>query len=510
MGEEDVISFPTTFNGSVVVESRPERLTADAGVMILREVDERLGWTKMLEKHLYDPRNQLLITHPYIELLRTRIYMIAQGWNDQDDADFLRDDPAFRLAVSTRKGDKPLRSAEESGDDKTVPEGLSSQPTMSRLIKTLSFKDNISVLQDLLPVAVGSAVRSAREHRFQEATLDVDSFPIEVHGHQAGSKYNGHYHKRIFNPIVAMLSETEDFVGAKLREGTASSAEGLEDFLMPIIEKTEREICVVSSVRGDAGMPSEPVLAMLENRRIGYCFRLTSNAVLEKLADPHLSRPPGRRPNGERMFFRELTYKAGTWSRNRRVVLVMIDRADELFLHHFFLLTDWSEENMPSEDLMQFYRKRGSHEGHLGEFKNALDVALSCSSRSKRVYGNRLIKKRCPARSKEEEFMCNEATLLLQVWAYNLANRVRHLVEMAAPKDRGPAAPPPNPGGWSLQQVQQRVLRVAARFMLHSRYVVAVISDASAVLWNALAPHIAKLPSVDLATAFARQKYENG
>ena len=501
MGEVDLTSFPLTFNGSIKVEARPERLTGDLGTLILRELDERLGWTDFLAGRLRDPRNPLFITHPIVELLRTRMYMIAQGWNDQDDADHLRNDPAFRLAVSTRGGDRPLRSAEENGTQDLIPDGLASQPSMSRLIDILATNRNRHVLHEGLPVAVGFSVRAERGHRFQTATLDVDSFPIEVHGHQAGSAYNGHYQTRIFHPLVAMLSETGDFVAARLREGNASTAEGLEDFLIPALDWMEREICVVASVRGDAGMPSEPILARLEARKNGYCFRLTSNAVLERLAGPHLKRPPGRRPKEERVFFRELRYKADKWSGERRVVLVMIDRAEELFLHHFFLLSNWSEEQMPGEDLLAFYRNRGTHEGHLGEFMNALKVALSCTSRPKKCYGGQAVKKHWPSRTPEGDFFANEATLLLHVWAYNLVNRVRHIVERALPQERGPSAEP-NPGGWSLSRVQQLVLRVVARFLLHSRRVVAVVGETSATLWNSLAPFIARFPSVEMPETF--------
>jgi len=244
-------------------------------------------------------------------------------------------------------------------------------------------------------------------------------------------------------------------------------------------------------------MPSEPLLARLETRRNGYCFRLKGNAVLDRLAKPHLKRPPGGRPKEERVFFEELEYKAESWSRERRVVLVMLDRPGELFLHHFFLLTDWSMEQMSGEDLLSFYRKRGTHEGHLGEFMNALKVALSCTSRPKKAYGGRKVTKHWPSRSREEQFFCNEATLLMYVWAYNLANRLRHLVESALPKDRGPSAKK-NPGGWSLGSVQQCVLRVAARFLLKSRRVVVVMGEASATIWNSLIPHIARFPRVTM------------
>ena len=108
MGETQPTLFPLDFNRSIIVEDRPERLTADAGVLVLRQIDHRLGLTDWLAARLTDPRKGDSITHPQVELLRTRLYLIAQGHRDGDDADRLALDPALRLAVSQRRGTAPL------------------------------------------------------------------------------------------------------------------------------------------------------------------------------------------------------------------------------------------------------------------------------------------------------------------------------------------------------------------------------------------------------------------
>jgi len=115
MGETQPTLFPLDFNRSIVLEDRPERLTADAGVLALRQIDHRLGVTNWLATHLTDPRNQDLITHPQVELLRTRLYLLAQGHRDADDADRLGLDPAFRLAVSQRRGTTLLEHYRQRG-----------------------------------------------------------------------------------------------------------------------------------------------------------------------------------------------------------------------------------------------------------------------------------------------------------------------------------------------------------------------------------------------------------
>ena len=135
----DLTPFRADFNGSLRIEGRPERLTSEAGAIVLREVMERVGIIEWLDERLLDPRKPELITHPLPELMRTSLLLLAQGWRDQDDTDALRDDAAFRLAVSDRRGLGPLETREAREDDgplgknPTVPDGLASQPTLSRL-----------------------------------------------------------------------------------------------------------------------------------------------------------------------------------------------------------------------------------------------------------------------------------------------------------------------------------------------------------------------------------------
>ncbi len=109
---------------------------------------------RFLADRIEDPRNQDLITHPLVELLQTELLMLGQGWHDRDDADALRDDPVMRLAVSERRGIAPLLSPElPEGEAKNppVPDGLASQPTLSRLGRSLATDENRAVLREALP-----------------------------------------------------------------------------------------------------------------------------------------------------------------------------------------------------------------------------------------------------------------------------------------------------------------------------------------------------------------------
>jgi hypothetical protein len=129
---ESLFPLQPKFNRSIRIESRADRLSSDAGALLQREADEMVGVSRWLSAHLEDPRDPSMVVHPQQELLRQMQYRQGQGWVDQDDATALRDDPVFRVAVSGRRGTSPLES--QPGR----PDGLASQPTLSREVETLS------------------------------------------------------------------------------------------------------------------------------------------------------------------------------------------------------------------------------------------------------------------------------------------------------------------------------------------------------------------------------------
>jgi hypothetical protein len=475
MGEE-LNLFPLSFNSSIHIEAREERLTADPGSVLLRETLDRLGIIEWLTERLDDPRIEELITHPLAELLRTELLRMALGWRDQDDADALRDDPALRLSVSDRRGVSPLatRPEEERQRDKNpeAPDGLASQPTLSRLARAMSSEENRGVLRAALLETVARRLRAKRRgHRKRSVTIDVDSLPIEVQGHQPGSAYNGHYHARIYHPLIALIAETGDVIDARLREGAAHTAAGALDFILPLLDEVEAKLCVKAAVRMDAGFPEERLLGGLEVRRTPYVARLRNNAVLDRMAEPYIRRPVGRRPAEPREWFYEATYQAESWSRKRRVVLVVQERADDLFLHHFWLVTSWSAEQKPGGALCEEYRRRGAAEGYMGEVMNVLKPALSSSPRPKSHYrGGEPVRRY----GSGDSFAINETALLLNLLSYDVMHVTRVTMEEATGE------------GWSLQRLRERVLRVASRLVLHARRATLVIARGAAKYWRAL------------------------
>jgi hypothetical protein len=144
--------FVPSFNPGLHIEARPDRLSADGGAVLLREVLEQSGIISWLAERLADSRAQDQIDYPLQELLRTVLVLYGQGWRDQDDADALRLDPALRLAISEASGAVAL------SDGCHLP----SQPTLSRLLEMLGQPANRRVLQEAVVEMASRRVRATR------------------------------------------------------------------------------------------------------------------------------------------------------------------------------------------------------------------------------------------------------------------------------------------------------------------------------------------------------------
>ncbi len=460
MGEGRKPLFEPSFNRAVKVRGGQDRLTSDAGMLLLREADHRLDLTPSLAARLCDCRDPERTRYQLVELLRERLYALAQGYDAQDDVDELAHDPAMRLATWNRPGE---RVAEERA---------ASQPTQSRLLRALgNDKANIEVLRGTLAEWSGRHLRATgNDHAARRITIDVDSFPIQAYGKQAGVKYNGHYREEIFHPLVASYTVGGDydgfqnglrlgqgFIHAVLRAGNVHTASGAKRFFLETARKA-RQLGYVAEMRFDAGFAAGAILDFLTDEHIPFLARLKSNARLQDLAAPHLRRPVGRPPKHGREVLVELgMYQAESWRHAQRVILVIVDDPDpqtgQLFLEpdYFFFVTSYTAEERPAEERLERYRQRGTFEDRLGEFRQWIGPKLS-----------------------SQEFASNEATLLLALLAFNLTNMLRCELE-----DGGGAC-------WDLGRFQKSVLKAGGRITKQAHRVIVDLAAAVVPLWQRL------------------------
>lgn len=373
MGDSNSSQFSPSFNGSIRVEGRPERLTCHAGLMLLRELDERLGVTSDLAARLVDERAASRIQHPLRQMLRTTTYAMAIDSAHASAAAARANDAVFQIATSDSKG---LSMLDDDG-------AVASQATLSGLFAQLSSEANLPILRASLFDSTAKAVQAAEGGKLAEVTLDIDSYPIPVHGHQAGSEHNGYYKTRCYHPLGVMLGETGHWLDLKLRPGNVSTADGANEMLAPLIDRARRELSDNVRVRGDAGFIGAQTLAMLDAKEAPFALRLPTNSNLAAYEEIHAVRPPGRPPGYERIWCHDIEHRALTWEKPRRVVLVVVETPGELFLRSFFIVTGFSPSEKCARDVLDFYRERGTMEAHIGEMKSVIDGRLSSTNRKK-------------------------------------------------------------------------------------------------------------------------------
>jgi len=471
MGEWLGWLFEPTFNRSVKVDETDERITSESGVLLLREADHRLGITEHLAARLVDPRRRELIRYELVELLRERLYAMALGYAAQDDVDRLAHDPAMKLAAWNRRGQQPL------------DERLASQPTQSRLIDMLTLTPgNRAALRDSLAESCERHLRATGgDSAARRVTIDIDSFPIDVHGHQPGASYNGHYRETVYHPLVASYCVAGDydsmheghrlgngFLHAILRQGQAHTAHGIRRFLNEVIVKAKR-LGYVIDFRMDAGYVDGETLDRLTDENLHFLGRIKSNAVLERMAAPHVTRPVGRPPKeGYEKVIELGAYQAESWRHAQRLLLVVVDRPDaktgqlDLFPHHFFLVVGWNEDELDGAAALEHYRRRGTFEDRLGEFQQAIRPRLS-----------------------HDTFAANEALLRLALLAFNLASMLRLEYEDAAGSC------------FDLGRFQRDVLKAGGRVVKHAKRLVLRVARVVTPFWRLLVARLRRwaLPS---------------
>jgi hypothetical protein len=280
------------------------RLTSDAGVLVLAEIERRLGLAERLARCLVDPRAPDRVHHTLIEMIRFRVLLIAAGYPDANDCDALRTDPAFKMAVGR---------APESGSD------LCSQPTMSRLENL----PTVTALKRMMAAMVELFCDSFAEVP-RRIVLDIDDTQDQVHGSQELALFHAHYGDRCFLPIHIYEATTGKPVAVILRPGKTPDGAEVAMVLRHVIRRIRaRWPRVDILVRGDGHYSRHEAMSWCERDRVGYVFGLVGNKVLlgrvASLADDvAVRRAEG--DGGKVRRYGEFRYAAKTWSTERRVI----------------------------------------------------------------------------------------------------------------------------------------------------------------------------------------------
>jgi len=413
VGEAQSEPFQLSFNSSLKVDFQGSRVTSDGGLVLVRELDERLGFGSLIVRHLTDSRRGKNTQLPLADLLRQSVYSRIAGYEDVNDAERLSQDPTFRLIGSEKIWERGAALTSRLQSFET--EVLTQEGNL----------DGLAAINRSL-IANAEAIDSP-----QRIVQDMDSTEIPVYGQQENSAYNGHFEGTCYHPLL-LFNRAGDCLAAKLRPGNVHSAEGWEELLLPEVKRQQQQGKQVV-FRADAAFAKPEIYEALEEQDVKYAIRLPANDNLERDTAELLTRPVGRPSYKPLVRFKSFLYQAASWKRARRVVAKVEFHFGELFPRVGFIVTNLMSD---SRAVVRFYNKRGTAEQWIKEGKQAVKMTrLSC-----------------------HRFRANEVRLWLSVIAYNLGNLWRRL---ALPKEIG---------NWSLTSLQQRLVKTGGRLIKHARY----------------------------------------
>jgi hypothetical protein len=440
VGETQYRSFQLSFNSSLKVDFQGAGVTSDGGLILVRELDERLGLSVLIERHLSDSRRGKNVQLPLSDLLRQSVYSRLAGYEDVNDAERLSQDPTFRLI----------------GSKKILERGAALTSRLQSFeTGVLTQEDNLAGLAALNRELIARVEAIASPRRI---VLDMDSTEVAVYGHQEESAYNGHFESTCYHPLL-LFNREGDCLAAKLRPGNVHSADGWEELLLPEI-KRQQALGKEVVFRADAAFAKPELYEALEERDVKYAIRLPANDHLQRNITELLTRPVGRPSHGPVVRYKSFLYQAASWKQARRVVAKVEFHCGELFPRGGFVVTNLALDNRAA---VRFYNKRGTAEQWIKEGKQTVAMTrLSC-----------------------HRFRANEVRLWLSVIAYNLGNLWRRL------------ALPARIGKWSLTSLQQRLVKTGGRVIQHARYYWLLLAESHLTrrLFGNMLQKIAALPS---------------
>jgi hypothetical protein len=363
------------------------RLTSDGGLAWVAEADEVLGLTGSLAAVIPEWRTRH-IQHDLATLIAQRVYQIACGYEDQDDADAVRTDPLLKQVC----GRLP-----ETGMD------LASQPTFSRLENAISARTCYRLAQTLGEIYLQERERTGVPTHL---VLDLDGTDDPTYGDQDGTAYHGYFHQHQYFPLLVFDGETDQLITAVLRRGTVHASHGVVAILKRIVRAVRaRWPRVPLEIRADSGFAIPALYAYCDAEDITYTIGIAANARLQAaVADLHAeAERQSRDQDGAKVrLLGETTYQADSWPHPRRVIMKaeMLPKGPNLR----FVVTTKTDEPEP---LYDWYVDRGASENWIKDLKRGCFAdRLSC-----------------------HRFWANQFRLLLHAAAYWLLDTLRRWLQ---------------------------------------------------------------------------------
>jgi hypothetical protein len=410
------LTFSFLKRQKVTVDFEGGEITSDSGLLLVRQADNAMQLMAGVARSITDRRDKRYTDHDLETLLRQRVYQIVAGYEDCNDANVVRKDPALKIACGRRLND----------------EDLGSQPTLSRLENSIVNKDLYRIGEYFIDLYI----HRNRKRKPKRIILDIDGTDDPTYGDQQLTFFHGYYDQYMYHPLVIYDADTGELITAALRAGNRHASYGVVSILKRIIPKVKKAFPKTEIIiRGDAGFAVPDIYEYCEEEKLKYVIGLIRNDVLERMLEDLLNRAHQQyiATGQKQRMFKEGLYQAKSWPKERRVIM----KAEWLIPgpNRRFVVTNLCHE---PKALYEFYTERGGTcEVRIDEFKNGLKAdRLSC-----------------------HRFVANQFRLFLHMAAYWLVLRLREALRKT------------EFASMQIQQLRLRLLKIGGQVIQTARRV---------------------------------------
>ena len=376
----DSLTLSRVDGRQVTVDFLGGRLTSDAGILLLKEVDQRLGLLDSINEVIPDPRDPATVVHDQRAMLAQRIFSIAMGYEDLNDQQTMRTDAALQVASGV-------------APDEDLP--MASPSTLCRLENRVIRKTLVELSRILVDQFIASYDTPPTE-----ITLDFDATDDPVHGQQEGRFFHGYYRHYCFLPLY-VFCDSQPLV-AYLRPSKIDGAKHAKAITKLLVEYLRQHWPNVKiTIRGDGGFCRWKLMRWCEKHNVSYCFGAFRNAVLERHAESLMKQAETEYEKKQEKvrLFGETHYAASTWDKERRII-IKSERLEQ-GLNTRFVVTNL--DHKPQELYDKIYAMRGDMENRIKEQQLMLFAdRTSC-----------------------HDFLANQFRLLLSTFSYVLLDALR-------------------------------------------------------------------------------------
>jgi len=350
--------FKLNFNGG--------ELSSDGGLLMIKEFLSAIGFEKLIEDTFKTTDTATFRKHKDHENLLQMIYQIFGTYYEDNCADEIKKDPVMSAILGKQ--------------------ALASQPTISRFFNRM---DDSTLRQfDEIMRALRQKVYSIKMPEF--VLFDIDTTLLPTYGKQEGEGFNYHYQAHGYHPVLCYDGLTGDLLRAVLRNGTDYCSKDSAEFMEPLISEYKKNYSSIRLyARGDSGFATPELYELFEKNDVKYAIRLKINNTLMTKAQEKTDALMAVTKNNAvdyAVTYGEFMYKAGSWSKERRVIFKIEKPANQFTFMYTFIVTNMAL--LPCQ-VISYYCNRGRMENFIGECKDGFDFA-SVSSKSKVVNANRL------------------------------------------------------------------------------------------------------------------------